>query len=70
MQSDVDVLVVGAGPTGLGDLQRRYGAQSECVYLVRPDLYIGFRSQRANGEALDAHLSSILVERVSSGAPL
>ena len=42
-----------------GALHRRYGAGSECLYLIRPDGYVGFRSQPADGAALDAYLSSI-----------
>lgn len=42
-----------------GDLEERYGAQAECLYLVRPDLYVGFRSQPADEEALLAHLNRI-----------
>jgi 2-polyprenyl-6-methoxyphenol hydroxylase-like FAD-dependent oxidoreductase len=42
-----------------GDLHRRYGAGSECLYLIRPDGYVGFRSQPADGAALDAFLSGI-----------
>jgi 2-polyprenyl-6-methoxyphenol hydroxylase-like FAD-dependent oxidoreductase len=44
-----------------GELESRYGTQTECLYLVRPDLYIGFRSQPADADALDAHLASILL---------
>jgi len=42
-----------------GDLEERYGAQAECLYLLRPDLYVGFRSQPADEEALLAHLNRI-----------
>jgi hypothetical protein len=28
-----------------GALHRRYGAGAECVYVVRPDGYIGYRAQ-------------------------
>jgi 2-polyprenyl-6-methoxyphenol hydroxylase-like FAD-dependent oxidoreductase len=44
-----------------GALHRRYGAGSECLYLVRPDGYIGFRAQPASWKALEDHLSSILI---------
>jgi 2-polyprenyl-6-methoxyphenol hydroxylase-like FAD-dependent oxidoreductase len=44
-----------------GSLHRRYGAGSECLYVIRPDGYIGFRSQPAAWRALDEHLSMILV---------
>ncbi|HUJ58441.1 MAG TPA: FAD-dependent monooxygenase [Kofleriaceae bacterium] len=43
-----------------GELEARYGAHSDCLYLVRPDLYVGFRSQPASGAALDEHLATIL----------
>jgi 2-polyprenyl-6-methoxyphenol hydroxylase-like FAD-dependent oxidoreductase len=42
-----------------GDLEYRFGAASECLYLVRPDLYIGFRSQPAVLEPLCEHLSEL-----------
>jgi hypothetical protein len=42
-----------------GDLHRAYGATSECLYLVRPDGYVGFRSQPADGAALDRYLDAI-----------
>ena len=41
-------------------LHRRYGAGSECLYLLRPDGYVGFRSQPASWRALEDHLSGIL----------
>jgi hypothetical protein len=43
-----------------GALHRRYGAGSECLYLLRPDGYVGFRSQPASWNALEEHLSQIL----------
>ena len=46
-----------------GALHRRYGAGSECLYLVRPDGYVGFRSQPASWKALEEHLSTLLLER-------
>ena len=42
-----------------GALHRRYGARSECVYLVRPDGYVGYRSQPADEEKLFAYLGTI-----------
>jgi 2-polyprenyl-6-methoxyphenol hydroxylase-like FAD-dependent oxidoreductase len=42
-------------------LHRRYGAGSECLYLVRPDGYVGFRSQPAAWKPLEEHLASLLV---------
>jgi 2-polyprenyl-6-methoxyphenol hydroxylase-like FAD-dependent oxidoreductase len=44
-----------------GSLHRRYGAGSECLYLVRPDGYVGFRSQPASWGALAEHLEGLLV---------
>ena len=35
-----------------GDFHHRYGARSNCLYLIRPDKYIGFRSQPAQLEPL------------------
>jgi 2-polyprenyl-6-methoxyphenol hydroxylase-like FAD-dependent oxidoreductase len=43
-----------------GVLHRRYGGGSECLYLIRPDGYVGFRSQPASWSALEEHLASIL----------
>ncbi|HEX8796846.1 MAG TPA: FAD-dependent monooxygenase [Polyangiaceae bacterium] len=40
-------------------LHRRYGAGSECLYLLRPDGYVGFRSQPAAWKPLEEHLASI-----------
>jgi hypothetical protein len=40
--------------------EQRYGARSECLYLVRPDLYVGFRSQPADEAALVKHLEMLL----------
>jgi hypothetical protein len=31
-----------------GDLGHRYGADAECLYLIRPDLYVGYRSEPAD----------------------
>lgn len=42
-------------------LHRRYGAGSECLYLLRPDGYVGFRSQPASWKALEEHLSMLLL---------
>ncbi|UJR85007.1 FAD-dependent oxidoreductase [Sandaracinus amylolyticus] len=43
-----------------GDLEKRYGATSECAYLIRPDLYVGYRGQPIDEAKLDAYLRSIL----------
>lgn len=44
-----------------GDLHHRYGAGSESLYLIRPDGYVGYRSQPAEGDRLFAYLGSILI---------
>ena len=35
---------------------RRYGAQAECMYLIRPDKFIGFRSLPPNWKKLELYL--------------
>jgi FAD binding domain len=47
---------------GESDVHRRYGARSECLYLVRPDGYVGYRSQPADGERLEAYLATIFTD--------
>jgi len=42
------------------ELEVRYAAATECLYLVRPDLYIGFRSQPADGDAVMAYCERFL----------
>jgi len=44
-----------------GELHHRYGARSECLYVVRPDGYIGFRSQPPDPEALKSYLTQIFL---------
>ncbi|GAB4212168.1 MAG: FAD-dependent monooxygenase [Sandaracinaceae bacterium] len=43
-----------------GELEKRYAATTECVYLVRPDLHVAYRSQPADLEKLLDYLGSIL----------
>lgn len=43
------------------ELEQRYGARTECLYLIRPDLYVGFRSQPADGRELAAYLDTLLL---------
>jgi len=43
-----------------GDLHHRLGVQDPTLLLVRPDGYIGFRSQPADRQTLLSHLSSYL----------
>jgi 2-polyprenyl-6-methoxyphenol hydroxylase-like FAD-dependent oxidoreductase len=40
-------------------LHYRYGAESECLYLIRPDGYVGFRSEPATASSLDDYLGRI-----------
>jgi 2-polyprenyl-6-methoxyphenol hydroxylase-like FAD-dependent oxidoreductase len=42
-------------------LHKTYGASSECLYLIRPDGYIGFRSQPASLDDLVKYLSGVFV---------
>ena len=44
-----------------GELHHRYGARSQCLYVVRPDGYIGFRSQPPDPEALKSYFSQIFL---------
>ena len=45
----------------MSSLHNAYAAHSECLYLIRPDGYIGFRSQPATLEPLLDYLKTILV---------
>ena len=49
-----------------GDLEDRYGARAECMYLIRPDLYVGFRSQPAELAPLLGHLDIVLGPRATA----
>lgn len=42
-------------------LHNRYGAGMPCLYLIRPDGYVGYRSQPADAERLFAYLKTIFV---------
>jgi len=42
-----------------GSMHRRYGASSDSVYLIRPDGYIGYRSQPAEPEPLLRYLAQV-----------
>jgi len=44
-----------------GPVHERYGARSECLYLVRPDGYVGYRCQPADPDQLIAYLERIFV---------
>ena len=43
-----------------GALHRRYGAQAECLYLIRPDGYVAYRSAPAAPSRLRDYLGRIL----------
>ena len=43
-----------------GELERAYAASTECLYLLRPDLYVGYRSQPADETKLVTYLKTIL----------
>jgi 2-polyprenyl-6-methoxyphenol hydroxylase-like FAD-dependent oxidoreductase len=45
----------------VGAVHDRYGARSECLYLVRPDGYVAYRCQPAEPDKLMAYLERIFV---------
>ncbi|MGY1637531.1 FAD-dependent monooxygenase [Geodermatophilus sp. SYSU D00742] len=50
-----------------GDTHRRYGVTAEALYLVRPDGYVGLRTQPASAEVLGRYLGRLL-DRVAADA--
>ncbi len=48
-------------------LHNRFGSRAESLYLIRPDLYVGFRSQPAELEPLLEHLERYLSARAAPG---
>ncbi len=50
-----------------GELHRRYGARSECLFLLRPDKYIAYRCQPADGDKLFTYLNRIFIAERSGG---
>ena len=46
-------------PDPTGDLHRRYGADAACLYLIRPDGYVGYRAQPPDAEKLRAYLCRV-----------
>lgn len=44
-----------------GELHQAFSARAECLYLVRPDGYVAFRSQPASEEALRRFLDQLFV---------
>jgi 2-polyprenyl-6-methoxyphenol hydroxylase-like FAD-dependent oxidoreductase len=43
-----------------GSLHHRYGVSRQSLYLIRPDGYVGFRSQPADLEKLNQHITKVL----------
>ena len=44
-----------------GELHRRYGARSECLFLLRPDKYVAYRGQPADADKLFSYLKRIFI---------
>jgi hypothetical protein len=42
-------------------LHHRFGASAPCLYLIRPDGYVGYRSEPADGEKLWAYLDRLFM---------
>jgi hypothetical protein len=42
-----------------GALHKRFGARAECLYLLRPDGYVAYRSNPADGDKLLAYLDRV-----------
>jgi len=42
-----------------GEMHRRFGARSECLYLVRPDGYVAYRCQPADEHRFSAYLDRL-----------
>ena len=43
-----------------GALHTRYGAEHACLYVIRPDGYVGFRSQPIDGQAVLSYFQTIV----------
>ena len=56
LSADVPVLL-----DAEGEMHRRFGARSECLYLVRPDGYVGYRCQPADEHRFGAYLDRLFV---------
>src|SRR5258705_2762984 len=52
-----------------GVLHQRCGARNACLMLVRPDGYIGFRSQPPDLEALESYFTQIFFWREGKSSP-
>ena len=48
---------------GEQSLHHRYGADTACLYLVRPDGYVGFRSLPPQLERLQGYLDELFSKR-------
>jgi 2-polyprenyl-6-methoxyphenol hydroxylase-like FAD-dependent oxidoreductase len=46
-----------------GEMHHRYGARHQCLYLIRPDGYVGFRSQPVTADSLEDYLHHIFLPR-------
>ena len=42
-------------------LHYRYGAETECLYLIRPDGHVGYRSEPATASAFHDYLGRIFL---------
>ena len=42
------------------ELEKRFAATTECLYLIRPDFHIGYRSQPIDAAKLEGYLRSLL----------
>ncbi len=49
-------------------LHYRYGAESECLYLIRPDGYIGYRSEPATASAFHDYTGRIFLPLAKTGS--
>ena len=50
------------GPTifdANAQLHERYGARGDCIYLIRPDGYVGYRAQPADPQRFVEYLARI-----------
>jgi hypothetical protein len=50
-------------------LHHHSGSAGVCVYLVRPDGYIGYRSQPAGDQKLWEYIDRLLIARGQGGGP-